>query len=171
MNVFLVGYMGVGKTTIGKRLSTRLGLEFIDLDTFIGAMENRIVPEIITQNGEEHFREIERRYLRIVSQKSNVLVSTGGGAPCFYDNMAQINKSGISIYLKMDEKSLAKRLIGAKQKRPLLKGKNETEMVHFITNHLKERKPFYEQAQISFEALKTNAGALEELVKMIKDNS
>ena len=168
MRVFLIGYMGVGKTTIGKKLAKRLGLKFIDLDDYITSNEYASIDQVMENIGEDYFRNIERHYLLEVIQMEDVLISTGGGTPCFFDHMTLINENGVSVYLKMDEKSLAKRLINGMNSRPLLKGKNPDDLEGFIKDHLNGRKPFYEQAQITFEALNLNSDRLEELAKLIE---
>ncbi len=144
--VFLIGYMGSGKTTIGRLLAEQLGFSFIDLDTYIENRFQKKVRDIFAQQGEEKFREIEHRMLAEVSEMENIVVSTGGGAPCFHDNMRLINESGISIYIKSSAKDLAKRLSKAKDKRPLLHGKTDEDLPLFIQEMLTAREPFYTQA-------------------------
>jgi len=169
MRVFLIGYMGVGKTTIGKKLSKKLGLEFIDLDKVITDGEYASIPQVMENIGEEYFRTIERQYLEKVAKKDKVLISTGGGAPCFFDNMTVINNSGVSVYLKMDEKSLVQRLKNGMESRPLLKGKSISELEEFVSQHLAQREPFYSKAKICFGALNFNTKKMEELAKQIED--
>lgn len=168
MRVFLIGYMGVGKTTIGKKLATTLGLKFIDLDGLISNKEGLSISEIIHQKGEEYFRVLEKKYLKEVCEMSNVLISTGGGTPCYFDNMNLINEKGTSVFLEMDVKSLAKRLINSKGKRPLLKGENVDELESFISEHLLTRMPFYQQSTITFSAISCNAERVGELAQLIK---
>ena len=168
MRVFLIGYMGVGKTTIGKKLAKRLGLRFIDLDDYITSNEYASIAQVIENIGEDYFRNIERHYLLEVTQMEDVLISTGGGTPCFFDHMTLINDSGVSVYLKMDKKSLTNRLKNGMDNRPLLKGKKPEELEGFIEDHLKERKPFYEQAHIAFDALNMNSERIEELAELIE---
>ncbi len=169
-NVFLVGYMGVGKTTIGKKLAKKLVMEFIDLDGFIGLNEGVTVQRLIEEKGEPDFREIERKYLKELSKKDNLLISTGGGTPCFFDNMETINRNGTSIYLKMDEKSLVNRLVNHTESRPLIAGKNKEELAEFVNQHLKKRTPFYEQAKLSFNVLSLNATRLNLLASQINQS-
>lgn len=169
MRVFLIGYMGVGKTTIGKKLAKSLSLIFIDLDQFISSKKGMPIAEIIHQNGEEYFRLLEKKYLLELCEKNDVLISTGGGTPCFFDNMEVINKKGRSVFLEMDEKSLAKRLINGLDSRPLLKGKNLDELEAFISEHLKSRMPYYEKSNITFSALNFNSNRVKELAQLIKE--
>lgn len=168
MRIFLVGYMGVGKTTIGKKLAARLNLNFIDLDHFIAEREHQKVAQIIENKGEGFFRILEKKYLEEVCDFENILVSTGGGTPCFFQNMDAINANGRSIFLKLDEKSLINRLLNSRDSRPLLAGKDQEELTTFVKSHLKERLPYYERAHLQFEMLHLNSKRLDELVKEIK---
>jgi shikimate kinase len=171
MRVFLLGYMGVGKSTIGKKISSRLGLKFMDLDQVISSKENLKITQIIENKGEEYFRKLERETLKEVSNLDDVLIATGGGTPCFFDNIDWIKQVGTSVYLKLAEKVLIKRLSYNLESRPLLKGKNEIELTDFVNQHLKSREAFYKRADISFDTLNFDAERLEELVENIKDVS
>lgn len=152
VRVFLCGYMGSGKTTLGKSLASEMGLTFIDLDNFVEARQHKTVKEIFAEVGENGFREIERRSLQEVSDYENVVVSLGGGTPCFFDNMELINKAGVSVYLKPTEDVLLARLIKGKHKRPLLADKSDDEILGVIREQLAWREPYYLKAQIHFEA-------------------
>lgn len=150
--IFLIGYMGAGKTTVGKELAKRSGLSFIDLDCYIESRYHRTVGQLFAERGEDAFREIERNMLHEVAMFENVLVSTGGGAPCFYDNMAFMNETGTSVYLKVSVDELAKRLEQCKHTRPVLKGRSGDELKAFIAESLEKRTPFYSQASVVFDA-------------------
>ena len=126
--IFLIGYMGAGKTTVGKVLSQQLGLSFIDLDHYIEGRYHKTVGQLFAERGEEAFRDIERRMLREVAAFENVLVSTGGGAPCFFDNIEFMNEAGQTVYLKVSVEELAKRLELCKSTRPILKGRSGDEL-------------------------------------------
>lgn len=152
--IFLVGYMGAGKTTVGKDLARRAGLTFIDLDFYIEGRYHKLVSEIFAERGEEAFREIERKMLHEVAEFEDVLVSTGGGAPCFFDNMDFMNGCGTTIYLKVSVEELAKRLEMCKHTRPVLKGRSGGELRDFISDSLEKRNPFYTQATLTFDAEK-----------------
>lgn len=149
--VFLIGYMGVGKTTIGKLLSKELGVEFIDLDRYIENRYRKTIAQIFEQKGENGFRKIEHEMLREVATFQNVLISTGGGTPCFYDNMEMMNKQGITVYIKASVKELSARLLASKNVRPLIRDKTPQELKEFITQHLAERNVYYSQAKIVYE--------------------
>ncbi|MFD1629439.1 shikimate kinase [Pseudopedobacter beijingensis] len=153
MKIFLVGYMGCGKTRMGKKLSAKLNRPFIDLDVLIETTQQASIPDIFVQKGENHFREIERDTLQQSAIAEDAIVSTGGGAPCFFDNMEWMNNNGITIFIDPPEKVLADRLIAAKTERPLIKGKSKEELLEFIKEKLKERRPFYEQARIKLDGV------------------
>ncbi|MDR0824958.1 MAG: shikimate kinase [Prevotella sp.] len=149
--IFLIGYMGVGKTTAGRELARKFGLDFIDLDHFIQARFQKTISQIFEDVGETEFRNIERNMLREVGEFENVVISTGGGAPCFFDNIDYMNQAGTTIYLKAGAESLASRLNTCKDKRPLIKDKNEQELLAFVVDNLEKREPFYSKAKVIFE--------------------
>jgi shikimate kinase len=149
--IYLVGFMGSGKSTLGKALANALGWTFNDLDTLF---ENRFqcsIPEYFKQFGEDDFRNAERQVLQDSFKASNVVFATGGGAPCFFDNMAQMNNYGTSVYLKLPPAALVKRLHGGKHGRPLVAEKNDDELLGFIESKLAEREPFYCQSHLVVE--------------------
>lgn len=143
--------MGAGKTTAGRELAKELNLEFIDLDHFIQARFQKTVNQLFQEVGEGEFRNIERNMLREVGEFENVVISAGGGTPCFFDNMDYMNLAGITIYLKASPKALSDRLNTCKDKRPLIKDKNEAELYSFVVESLSKREPFYTKAKIVFE--------------------
>lgn len=148
--VFLIGYMGSGKTTVGKRLATSLSLSFIDLDDFIQNKYRKTISELFAEIGEEEFRKIESRALREVSEIEDVVISTGGGAPCFFDNMKIMNNAGITLYIEAEPEELAARLLASKMVRPLIAGKSEDELIPFIRKHLSQRERYYKNAHIIY---------------------
>lgn len=145
--------MGCGKSRMGKDLSAKLNRPLIDLDTLIEHTQNASIPELFARHGEQKFREIERDTLQQSAIADDAIVSTGGGAPCFFDNINWMNDHGLTIFLDPPVKVLADRLINAKTERPLIKGKSFEELILFIEEKLKERRPFYEQAKISLRDL------------------
>jgi len=148
MRIYLVGYMGCGKSTIGRKVAEILGISFIDLDKYIEERYFKTVPAIFAEEGEERFREKERISLLEVSQFENVVVGTGGGAPCFFDNMEVMNNNGVTVYIAPDTDVLATRLLKSKTERPLIVGKSREELISFINIALLRRAPFYEKAKI-----------------------
>lgn len=149
--IFLIGYMGAGKTTIGRELAKELKLDFIDLDHFIQARFLKTVNQLFQDVGEGEFRNIERNMLREVGDFENIVISAGGGTPCFFDNMEYMNQAGNTVYLKTSSEILASRLNLCKDKRPLIKDKDEKELYHFVIDTLEKREPFYTKARIVFE--------------------
>ncbi len=171
--IFLVGYMGAGKTTIGKVLSKLIGLTFIDLDYYIEGRFRKTVAQLFAERGEEGFRSIERNMLHEVAEFEDVLVSTGGGTPCFFDNMEFMNQQGTTIYLQVSVDELASRLEVCKHTRPVLKNRTGDELKAFVAESLSGRLPFYQKASIVFDAneLMTEADAYalsEQLKKLIE---
>ena len=150
--VFLVGYMGAGKTTIGKVLSKMAGLTFIDLDYYIEGRFRKTVSQLFAERGEEGFRTIEHNMLHEVAEFEDVLISTGGGTPCFFDNMAFMRQQGMTIYLRVTVPELANRLELCKQTRPVLRNRSGEELQAFVRESLAARSSFYEQAQLIFDA-------------------
>lgn len=146
--IYLIGFMGSGKSTLGKVLARLLNYSFIDLDRYIEKKEGATVAEIFSRHGEEKFRELERLAIHETAQKGDTVVATGGGAPCFFDNMDFMNQQGITVYLKIMPDNLARRLTSAPAHRPLLAEKDENELHEFIKQRLKERSPFYQKANI-----------------------
>jgi shikimate kinase len=169
--------MGAGKTTVGKALANVANLRFIDLDLYIETRYRKSIEQLFAENGENSFREIERAILKEVSEFEDVVVSTGGGAPCFFDNMRLMNEKGATVYLKASPEALAKRLNKCKDKRPLIKNKSELELLKFIAVTLNNREPFYNQASVTFETGEFEskeeilhcANSLREIVKMNKE--
>lgn len=148
--IYLIGYMGTGKTTLGKRLAHIMELGFVDIDKHIESKFMQTIPEIFEEYGEEGFRKIEQNALKEVSQIENIVISTGGGAPCFFDNMSLMNNTGLTVYIKATPEELASRLRSSKTVRPIVAQKKEDELVPFITEHLSQREKFYNKANIIF---------------------
>jgi len=143
MLIYLIGYMGSGKTTAGLKLAVKMGYTFADLDVMIENKYKITIEKFFEKYGEPTFRKIERETLIETFSFSNTVVATGGGTPCFSDNMELINKNGISVYLKMPDNALGQRLLNSKKKRPLLAGQTDDEIIVSIRNQLQVREPFY----------------------------
>ncbi len=145
--IIIIGYMGSGKTTVGHALSQELGLPFYDLDWYIETRMHCTVKQIFDEKGEEGFRKIEHNLLHEVAEFENVIISCGGGTPCFFDNIDYINRQGETVYLKCTTDVLYKHLKMGKTVRPLLLNKTPDEVKTFIEAQLKQRAPFYEKAK------------------------
>ena len=172
--IILIGYMGAGKTTIGKALSKELGITFYDLDWYIESRMRKTVSEIFAERGEEGFRQIEYNMLHEVAEFEDVIISCGGGTPCFFDNMDYLNQQGLTVYLKAEPEVLYKHLQMAKVERPLLKGKSKEELLTFIKEQLEKREPFYTKARYTldvslmdnYEKIKISVGKIKELLDL-----
>ena len=163
--IFLVGFMGSGKTTLGKKLAKKLGEPFFDLDQVIESSEKQSINQIFKQYGEASFRELETKVLKeVISSNESFVLSLGGGTPCNQLNMDLVNESGTSIYLKYNAGMLASRLIGAKAKRPLIKDLNAEQLQTFVADKLLEREPFYTQCKIVTE---NNKVKIEDLIRLV----
>ena len=148
--IFLIGYMGAGKTTLGKAFARSLGLTFVDLDWYIEERYHKSIRQLFTEKGEDGFRELEKRMLHESSEFENVVISVGGGTPCFFDNMEYMNNAGETVFLDVDVRVLFRRLKAARQQRPLLDGKTDEELMLFIREALEKRLPFYKKAKHVF---------------------
>lgn len=148
MKIVLLGYMGSGKSTIGRSLSEDLNIEFIDLDAAIEQEMRQSIPEIFEERGEIFFRKKESEVLAsLLSTNGNIVLATGGGTPCYGVNMHTISESGaISVYLKVSIPELVDRIAQAKSERPLVGHLSKEELPEFIGKHLFERTPFYDRA-------------------------
>ncbi|AUC84357.1 shikimate kinase [Polaribacter sp. ALD11] len=164
MKIILLGYMASGKSTIGKEVSKKLCMNFIDLDDYISEQEKMSISEIFKIKGEIYFRRIENTYLQeILNSKGNFVLSLGGGTPCYANNMELINNSEAkSIYIKASISTLVTRLIKEKSKRPLVASLENEKITEFVAKHLFERRFFYEQAEI---VMNTEDKSIEEIVK------
>jgi len=159
--------MGCGKSTLGRALASELKMTFIDLDSFLEEKYFRTIPQIFAEEGEDGFRRKERKVLEEVATFDDVIIATGGGAPCFFDNMDLMNDSGFCIFLDIGTNALVNRLIHAKTERPLIKGKSPEELHGFIEGMMVNRRPFYEKARY---ILRGNEILTDQVVKLVKDN-
>jgi shikimate kinase len=152
-NYFLVGMPASGKSTIGNLVARQLGLNFFDLDSMIVEMEGALITDIFKDHGEEYFREVEKACLmEFVQGHTNYVLATGGGAPCFFNNMELMNKNGTTIFLNVDLDDLYQKLSAkGTQKRPLLKDKSPEELYQELTSKYRHRKHFYLQSKICLD--------------------
>ena len=163
--VFLIGYMGSGKSTVGKKLARSLGYDFIDTDTIISEMVGKEISRIFAEDGEDAFRQLEHSVLASFKDRIDTVIATGGGMPCFYDNMAIMKRTGITVYLQMQVESLIKRLNQAKIARPMLPNLPHDQLKLYIQHHLSKRGSFYNDAHLT---VKGESLDMEDLVKAIK---
>jgi shikimate kinase len=147
--LFLVGYMGCGKSTLGRKLSKVTNFRFVDMDSEIEQREGASVGDIFKFAGEEYFRRAERTLIEELAEtEGDIIISTGGGAPTWADNMEYMNRKGECVYLRRTAQQIASRLSpNGRQKRPKLRGLNDEELVAFMTQNMAEREPFYMQAR------------------------
>ena len=149
--IILIGYMGSGKTTVGKALSKETGMMFYDLDWYIESRMRKTVAQIFAERGEDGFRKIEHNMLHEVAEFENVIISCGGGTPCFFDNMDYLNGQGDVCYLKASPEVLYNHLLMGKVERPLIKGKSPEELIAFITEQVAKREAFYTKARYTLD--------------------
>lgn len=172
--IFLIGYMGAGKTTLGKAFARALGLTFVDLDWYIEERFHKSIRQLFAERGEEGFRELEKRMLHEAGDFEDVVISVGGGTPCFFDNMEYMNEAGETVFLDVNLQVLFRRLKVAKQQRPLLDGKTDEELMQFIREALDKRLPFYTKAKHIFNGerledrhqIQQSVERLKELLKL-----
>lgn len=170
IRIFLIGYMGAGKTTLGKALARNLGLTFVDLDWYIEERFHKTVRQIFEERGEDGFRDVEKRMLHEVGDFENVVISVGGGTPCFFDNMDYMNGAGETVFLDVDVDVLFRRLRVAKQQRPLLAEKTDEELKTFIVEALQKRLPFYTKAKYVFNGeLLEDRHQIQQSVERLKE--
>ena len=150
MKIFLLGFMGAGKSYVGKALAAKIGFDFYDLDQVIEELTQRSISQIFEQGGEDHFRELEQSALHQFKSNTNAIIALGGGTPCFFDNMDWINANGISVYIKASTEVLFHRLKNEMNHRPLLQNLSAAALPDFLRNKISIRSEFYEQAQIHY---------------------
>jgi len=167
MKIFLIGFMGCGKTTMGKKLAAKLGYSLVDLDHEIEHVTGTTVAGYFASQGEDEFRKLESNTLKNHEYAQNAVISTGGGTPCFFDNMEWMNENGVTVYIQLPAVSLAKRLEKGIDKRPLLRNLSEKELVQFIEGKLEERDPFYSKAKLTLSGIGLNADTIRAAVERL----
>ena len=167
MNIVLIGYMGSGKSLIGSHLAKKIDYKFIDLDQYIEKNEACSISKIFKDSGDIYFRKIETKYLiKCLSENNNIVLSLGGGTPCYNDNLTHINSTNnISIYLKNNNVELSKRLYKNNNNRPLISTINsEEKMIEFVSKHLFEREIFYNKANVTIDCFKKDVYSICDLI-------
>ena len=165
--IFLIGFMGSGKSTLGSKLARKIGFDFVDMDQLIEETAGMRIPAIFNEHGEQIFRKWEYDILLELCDRENVVVSTGGGAPCHNDMIRIMNDHGATIYIQLPPLALKDRLFNSKTERPLIKGKSEPELVEFITTLLGEREKYYQQARYIVNGVNLKP---EELVALLEES-
>ncbi|PKP10208.1 MAG: shikimate kinase [Bacteroidetes bacterium HGW-Bacteroidetes-4] len=160
MRIYLLGYMGCGKSTIGKKLAKTLGIPFVDLDDQIEQQSGKTIVDIFEQDGEAIFRKIEQQALHLTFKLEDAVIATGGGTACYADNMDKMRANGVTVYIELPAKVLADRLKNAATKRPLLKDKSEAEQMAFIEEALLVREPYYRRACVIVNGIDLNVKTL-----------
>ncbi|MEN8157123.1 MAG: shikimate kinase [Bacteroidota bacterium] len=163
--IFLIGFMGSGKSTLGSKLARKTGYDFVDMDHLIEETAGMTIPGIFSEHGEKVFRKWEHDILLELCNREKVVVSTGGGAPCHSDMMQVMNDNGTTIYLNLSPAALKDRLLNSKTERPLIKGKSEQELLEFISELLDKREVYYKQARFIVDGINLGVDTLTEILK------
>lgn len=161
---FIIGFMGTGKSHWSKQWAELYNMSFLDLDELIEKAEEKSVVDIFEKAGEDYFRIKEASILRDQCMNQNCIISCGGGTPCFHDNMAWMNENGFTVYLAASPSYILKNVLEEKEKRPLVKNVNEAELLFFIEQKLKERIPFYSQANLVLDAETLDINCLKDIL-------
>jgi len=162
--IYIVGYMGAGKTTAAKRIATRLGWDVVDTDAMFEEKYRISIHDFFEKYDEQLFRKLESEVLKTTENMEHTVISTGGGLACFYDNMEWMNQHGTTVFMRISPEAAADRILHSKRKRPLTENKTEAELADYIRQHYAERLPFYEQAKIT---VKSEDFDLEAFIKLI----
>lgn len=171
MKLFLIGYMGCGKSSLGRKIAKRADVRFVDMDSVIEEREGASVSDIFRYEGETYFRGKERELIEeIAAEADDAVVSTGGGVPTWQDNMSRMNEIGATVYLRRTAEQIALRLSPhGRQKRPKLRGLNDEELVRFMRENMAEREPFYSQAKHCIDcAAKSDEELIEEILSIVR---
>ncbi len=163
--IYLVGYMGAGKTTAARRLAHRLGWEVVDTDALFEEKYKISVNDFFNKYDETLYRKLESEVLKATESLENVVVSTGGGTACYFDNMEWMNQHGLTVFLRISPQAAVDRVIHSRHKRPLVEGKSEEELTEFVNRHYASRMPFYEQAIITVKSEDLDVDSLLEMIK------
>lgn len=163
--IYLVGYMGAGKTTAAKRIATRLGWDVADTDAMFEEKYRISIHDFFQKYDEPLFRKLESEILKSTENMENTVISTGGGLACHCDNMEWMNRHGLTVFMRISPEAAADRILHSKRKRPLTDNKNEVELAEYIRQHYAERLPFYEQAKITVKSEDFDLDSFMNLIK------
>lgn len=166
MRIYLIGFMGSGKTTFGKKLARKMGYDFLDMDKLIEQIEGVSVAELFSVKGETYFRKMESDVLHSTVVHKHAVISCGGGTACYFDNMDWMQEKGITVYLNVKADRLYGRLKTRRAKRPLIAALNDAQLKDYIFQKLSERETFYLQAKLIIDPEKVSAKKASELIKL-----
>lgn len=166
MNIYLVGYMGCGKSTLGKKLASLIKAPFYDLDALVEQQTGMSISEIFDTLGEKGFREIESQCLRNIPGGIRTIISCGGGTPCYGDNMDYMNRSGLTVYIKIPAEIIASRLFYSENKRPLLPYQSREILKDHVARMMEQREQFYSRARLAVEGINLNPNDLLQFINM-----
>lgn len=164
MKIFLIGYMASGKSTAAKKLAKALNLSTVDLDAEIEKVAGMSIPDIFKTEGEKAFRKREQSELRKWLEKDDFVMATGGGTPCFFESMDEMNGAGTTVYLQMAPKAIVDRVLASKEERPILKGLTAEKMLEKVEKQLEKREAFYLRANLIVNGVNLE---LDELVAQL----
>ncbi|HPX59488.1 MAG TPA: shikimate kinase [Bacteroidales bacterium] len=170
MRIYLLGFMGSGKTTFGKKLAASIRFSFIDTDACFEKEYQTTIEEFLKTHTEDEFRQLETKILQQTKDIDKVVIALGGGTPCFYDNMNWILENGLCVYLKLSPMALKNRLLNSQKKRPLLNYSSEEKLLSSIENLLVEREKFYQRAHISIDANNIKSNSVKESFRLILES-
>ena len=163
--IYLVGYMGAGKTTAARRLAQRMGWEVVDTDALFEEKYKISVCDFFNKYDEPLYRKLESEVLKATESLENVVISTGGGTACYFDNMEWMNQHGLTVFMRISPAAAVDRVVHSRHKRPLAEGKTEAELTEFVNRHYASRLPFYEQARITVKSEDLDVDGLLNLIK------
>ena len=163
--IYLVGYMGAGKTTAAKRLARRLGWDVADTDALFEEKYRISVDDFFQKYDEPLYRKLESEILKSTEDSDHIVISTGGGTACYFDNMEWMNQHGLTVFMQISPKAAVDRVLHSRHKRPLARGKSEEELLEFVIRHYASRMPFYEQAKITVKSEDFDLDALMQRIE------
>lgn len=169
MRIYIIGFMGSGKTIFGRRLAAYSNFDFLDLDAYFEEKHQINMLDFFASHSEAAFREMESKLLRETIQRDQLVISLGGGTPCFHNNMDWLLETGLCVYLQLSPKALHNRLLHSKKKRPLLLGKTPDELLTYVSSTLAEREKYYLRAHIIIPGISLKADPIEQSFQKIID--
>ncbi|MBC8046480.1 MAG: AAA family ATPase [Fimbriimonadaceae bacterium] len=165
MRIYLIGFMGCGKSTAGKKLAAKMSLPLMDLDKTMEDIEGKKVSEVFAEKGETYFRNLEKDVLHDTTFYTDAIISCGGGTPCFFDNLQWMKQNGVTVYLKATPDFLFSRLKEKKAKRPLIANMDDIELLKYIKTKLSDREKYYLQADIIVQAQDLDVDVLISIIR------